>query len=276
MWRIGPALRNKTGRICEQLDLVCRRYPTASGWPPKASRHALACCGVAIHAHMCPMRTLWLALTVFLGALAPTGVLAHPHIFVDAGLLFERDADGRVTHVNVTWRYDELYTLILLQDYGLDPDFDLILTQAEVDATLGFDLNWGGGFEGGLHVFRGGQALELGVPEPVTLSLRPDGRLETTHRREVRGDPGAGAMLEARVYDPEFYVAFEAILPSRLVSGPADVAPCVPDLRRADLDAAYEALAQEIAAIGGSVAAEDNFPAVGALFADRLVFTCAS
>jgi hypothetical protein len=35
------------------------------------------------------------------------------------------------------------------------------------------------------------------------------------------------------------------------------------------------ALEAELAAIGGAVAAEDNFPPVGALFADRLVFSCA-
>jgi hypothetical protein len=50
----------------------------------------------------------------------------------------------------VTWLYDELYTLILLQDYELDPDFDGALTEAEVAGTLGFDLNWNSGFEGGL------------------------------------------------------------------------------------------------------------------------------
>jgi hypothetical protein len=31
------------------------------------------------------------------------------------------DDSGRVTSVEVTWLYDELYTLILLQDYALDP-----------------------------------------------------------------------------------------------------------------------------------------------------------
>jgi hypothetical protein len=60
-----------------------------------------------------------------------------------------------VTSVEVTWLYDELYTLILLQDYALDPDFDGALTEAEVAGTLGFDLNWNSGFEGGLVLTRG-------------------------------------------------------------------------------------------------------------------------
>lgn len=202
-------------------------------------------------------------------AAAPLG--AHPHVFIDAGVTLVPDSEGRVVAVEVTWRYDELYTLIVLQDEGLDPDFDGELTEAEIAATLGFDLNWGAGFDGGLHLFRGDRALEIGPPEAVTLELRPDGRIESVHRRPVSGDPGGAEPVEARVYDGSFYIAFEATLASG-VEGRED---CRPNLVRADLDAAYAALEAELSAIGGAVAAEDNFPAVGALFADRLVFRCA-
>lgn len=214
---------------------------------------------------------LGFGLFVALAAAPVRPALAHPHVFIDAGLALVTGADGTITAVEVTWRYDELYSLILLQDYGLDPDFDGALTDAEVAATLGFDLNWNGGFEGGLVLTRDGTALTLGAPEAVSMTLRPDGRIETTHRRAVSGDPGGGP-VEAQVYDAAFYIAFEATLPSAMTTGGAD---CVPELHRADLDAAYAALETELAAIGGAVAAEDNFPAVGALFADRLVFACA-
>ncbi len=202
------------------------------------------------------------------GVTSPAG--AHPHVFIDAGVTLVPDAEGRVVSVEVTWRYDELYTLIVLQDHGLDPDFDGALTGAEIAATLGFDLNWGAGFDGGLYLTRGDATLEVGAPEPVSLSLRPDGRMESVHRRRVTGDPGGEGPVEARVYDESFYIAFEATLSSGVEGRPG----CAPELVRADLDAAYDALAAELAAIGGAVAAEDNFPAVGALFADRLVFQC--
>ncbi len=194
---------------------------------------------------------------------------AHPHVFIDAGVRLVTDDDGAVTAVEVTWLYDELYTLILLQDYALDMDFDGALTEAEVAETLGFDLNWNSGFEGGLVLTREGEPLTLGAPEPVSLTLRTDGRMQTTHRRPVAGDPGTG-VIEAQVYDEAFFIAFEATLPSALIGA----AECVPELVRADLDAAYAALETELLAIGGVVAAEDNFPAVGALFADTLVFSC--
>jgi ABC-type uncharacterized transport system substrate-binding protein len=203
----------------------------------------------------------------------PSG--AHPHVFIDAGVALTMDAEGKVTGVEVTWLYDELYTLILLQDYGLDEDFDGRLTEAEVTDTLGFDLNWNSGFDGGLVLSRGGETLGLGAPEAVSMTLQPDGRIETVHRRPVTGDPGAGE-IEAQVYDEAFFIAFEATLPSTITGPPSmnDAPDCAPELVRADLDAAYAALEAELAAIGGAVAAEDNFPAVGALFADKLVFSC--
>lgn len=199
----------------------------------------------------------------------PAAASAHPHIFVDAGLRLLRDANGAITAVEVTWRYDELYSLLLAEDYGLDPDYDLQLTEEEVAATLGFDLNWSAGFEGGLVLWQGGQMLEIGAPEPVSLSLLETGQFETTHRRPVRGAVPGGA-VEAQVYDPEFYIAFEMILDI----GVADAPECGAELIRADLDAAYAVLEAALEEIGGAVAAEDNFPAVGAYFADKVVITC--
>ncbi len=201
-------------------------------------------------------------------ALWPTAPAAHPHIFIDAGLRLVIE-DGQVTAVEVTWLYDELYTLILLEDYGLDPDFDMALTEAEIGATLGFDLNWNSGFEGGLTLSRGEAALAVGAPEPVSLALTEGGQLTTTHRRPVT-DPGGAAPIEAQIYDAEFYIAFE--MTGEMAS---DGAPCDVTLVRADLDAAYATLEAAIEEIGGAVSAEDNFPAVGAYFADRVVFECA-
>ena len=216
-----------------------------------------------------PVPRLALSATVALCAgLWPNAPSAHPHIFVDAGLRLVMEG-GAVTAVEVTWLYDELYTLILLEDYALDPDFDLQLTEDEVANTLGFDLNWSHGFEGGLVMRRGDLELELGAPEPVSLALVGEGQLRTTHRRPVM-DVGGAEALVAQVYDPEFYVAFE-MTGEMAVEG----ATCAPQLIRADLDAAYDGLEAAMDAIGGSVAAEDNFPRVGDLFADRVVFECA-
>ncbi|MEQ8367250.1 MAG: DUF1007 family protein [Roseicyclus sp.] len=223
--------------------------------------------GLAVH--IAVMNHVTLRLVLALGLCATQPAQAHPHIFIDAGLELIRDGDGRVTEIMVTWRYDELYSLILLEDYGLDPDFDLSLTETEVAQTLGFDLNWNSGFEGGLVLRQSGEALTLGPPEPVRLTLLDTGQIETTHRRPVIGSVALHP-IEAQVYDPEFYIAFEMILPIAMAGEPR----CEVELIRADLDAAYAILESALAEIGGSVAAEDNFPSVGEYFADSAVLTC--
>ena len=215
----------------------------------------------------CMTRGFRICMLAMLGLLAQP-VSAHPHIFIDAGLVLTRDAEGRVVSVDVTWRYDGLYSLLMLEEYELDPDYDLQLTEAEVSETLGFDLNWGGGFEGGLHMVQDGEPLGLGPLEPVTLTLLPSGQLQSTHRRAVIG--AAPGPLTAQIYDPEFYIAFEMILELAVADAPG----CTVDLVRADLDAAYAVLDAALQEIGGVIAAEDNFPTVGEHFADRMEVTC--
>lgn len=200
--------------------------------------------------------------------LAPGTLQAHPHIFIDAGLHLIVE-EGRVTAVEVTWLYDELYSLLLMQDHGLDEDFDLALTEEEVIRMLGFDLDWSFGFEGGLVLRRGAQELAVGPPQPISLELVAPGQIRTTHRREVT-DPGGDALLDAQVYDPEFYAAFE-MTGDMTVEG----ADCAMELTRADLDAAYAVLEGMLNDIGGSVAEEDNYPEVGIYFADHMEITCA-
>ncbi|MFW5642026.1 MAG: DUF1007 family protein [Roseicyclus sp.] len=238
--------------------------PVAFGPPPRippfgpAQRAAARALGLAMAA----------ALLTHLAAARPA--TAHPHVFIDAGLTLFTAGNGTVDGVEVTWRYDEFYSLILLQDFALDRDFDGRLTEAETAAALGFDLEWNSGFDGGLNLRRGDVALGLGRPEPVSLRLLEDGRLESVHRRPVTGDPGGPAPVEARIYDAAFYVAFDAVLPSG-VSG----TDCVPERVPADLEAAQARLDAALMAMGGAVAAEDDFPRLGGLFADALVFSCA-
>ena len=53
-------------------------------------------------------------------ATGPAPVAAHPHVFIDTGLEIIFDAEGRLTHVKVTWNYDDLYSLLLAEDYKVD------------------------------------------------------------------------------------------------------------------------------------------------------------
>ncbi|NBX43183.1 MAG: DUF1007 family protein, partial [Rhodobacteraceae bacterium] len=140
--------------VAKQCARAGEQFPTAR--PPRRMRAQGGCAraGVAlIFNHMFAPR-LALAVSVMLATATPLG--AHPHIFVDAGLRLRHDPTGALVAVEVTWRYDALYSLLLVGDYVLDPDHDMILTEEETAAMLGFDLNWGGGFEGGLVLGQAG------------------------------------------------------------------------------------------------------------------------
>src|SRR6056297_2811011 len=71
------------------------------------------------------------ALALLLTTLCAPAAWAHPHVFVDVTLRFLPDAEGRLTGVEVTWAYDDFFSLLVLEDRGLDADGDMILTEAE-------------------------------------------------------------------------------------------------------------------------------------------------
>ena len=70
--------------------------------------------------------TRWIVLGCAL--LAAPVAQAHPHVFVEVGLRFVSQPDGRLSGVEVTWRYDDFFSLLVLEDRGLDPDGDMVLT----------------------------------------------------------------------------------------------------------------------------------------------------
>ncbi|MBE9636505.1 DUF1007 family protein [Salipiger mangrovisoli] len=196
-----------------------------------------------------------------LGPAAPA--LAHPHVFADVGLALDLDSERRVVSVDVTWRYDDFFSLLVLQDMGLDADGDGALTPSELESLERFDLdNWYEGFEGDLYLYSGGEKLGLGAPEFVSVSI-DEGRITSVHRRSVTPTPAEGLVIEP--YDPTYYIAFTASLPITLPS------PCAATVLKPDLDAAARKMQAELAQIP-----EDQFLEIepGRDFADRIEVTC--
>lgn len=211
-----------------------------------------------------PLRKLFGAALIS-GVFVASGAGAHPHVFADVGLALALDADRQVVSVEVTWRYDEFFSLLILGDMGLDADGDGALTPDEQTALERFDLdNWYEGFEGDLYMYAAGEKLGLGAPEFVSVALE-DGRITSVHRRSVTPAPAEGLVIEP--YDPTYYIAFEASLPVLLP------APCRATRHRPDLDAAARKLQAELARIP-----EDKFLEIepGRDYADRIEVTCAA
>jgi polyphosphate kinase len=216
------------------------------------------------------------AVAAFAAALGAAPAGAHPHIFVDTGLDMLHDGDGRLVAVRVTWTYDELFSLLLLEDLGLDADFDGILTEAEEAALQGFDMDWPEGYDGDLHVTAGGAPVGLGPPGGHSAELLAGGMLRSVHVRPLDRaiDPAAEAVVVSP-YDKTFYTAYEI--------DPADVsterADCVVEVFTPDLDAAYarlEAALDELAAEASDPLEPIDFPPVGDRFAEEARLTCGS
>ena len=214
-------------------------------------------------------------LATILALAGPVG--AHPHIFVETGLDLLHDEQGRVTGVRITWTYDELFSLLLLEDLGLDDDYDGVLTEAEQARLQGFDMDWPEGFDGDLHLAVDGAPMALGPPREPTAKLLDTGMLRSTHlRRFARPVDGAAEAVMLSPYDKTFYTAYE-IDPAAVSTENPD---CHVTVYTPDLDAAYARLEAALAELAGQ-APEDplepvDFPPVGDQFAEELRLTCDS
>ena len=187
---------------------------------------------------------------------------AHPHVFVDTSLALEVNARGEVVAVDVTWRYDDFFTLLIFEDMGLDPDGDARLTRGELRQLRGFDLEvWPEGFEGDLYVSEGDEKVSLPRPRPTGIAVE-DGRIVATHRRKIPNVPVAEFTLQQ--YDPTFYVHYT--LQSVTASG-----GCTASIVPHDPKSAETALSRALQDV-----TEDMFATIelGIHYADTVGLTC--
>lgn len=195
----------------------------------------------------------------------PAGALAHPHVFVETGLTLILDEAQMVTAVEVTWKYDDLYSLLIMQDMGLDEDADGALTEAELARIDGWDMQWIDGYAGDLYLTdAAGGAVALSGPEPLSTQVE-EARLISRHRRPL-AQPVPAEGLVLRAYDPEFYTAYDLTL------GVSLPAPCSADVVPPDEGDAYRK-AEEVMAEFPEDAMD--VPLLGHVFAETVTIACA-
>lgn len=211
-------------------------------------------------------RTLLTAAAVMLASPA----LAHPHLFIDTGVEVLFDADGSAGGVRISWTYDEMYSLLILQDRGLDKDYDGILTDAELAVLNGFDMDWDPGYEGDTYALLGEAPIDLGRPQDWTVALR-DGKIVSSHVRRLAGPAAVSQVpLIVQSYDPSFYAAYR-IVGTPVLTGRTS---CTAQVFEPDLAAADDFLQQALAELNATGDVEGEFPAVGAAYADEVRVTC--
>lgn len=202
---------------------------------------------------------------------AGTGpALAHPHVWIDARIEVLLDDRNQATGLRISWTYDDLYSLYVVGDMGLDPDWDGQLTPEEEARLAGFDMNWDPSFPGDTYALLGAAPLALSRPTDWTASYG-DGKITSTHLRRFDAPVPVGALpLVVQVYDPSYYVAYALPFDPVVVGGQ----DCRAEVFVPELDAAQQELLAALSEYTPDVDLEASFPAVGAAFAEEVRVTC--
>ncbi|MFT6073938.1 MAG: polyphosphate kinase [Yoonia sp.] len=200
----------------------------------------------------------------------PVPATAHPHIFVEAQVTVIFADDGAIL-VKLDWFYDDLFSLLVTSDLGIDMDGDLLLTTDE-QALLDDQITaWPPDYTGDLEVSQDVVALTLADKQNHTMTYER-GLFHEAHIRPIDAVADPAAPLEIRVYDPSFYTAYELRTPV-IIAGRDD---CAVQINSADIDAAYALAESQLDGRDPSTVGPDEyFPAIGDAFADTIVVTCA-
>lgn len=219
------------------------------------------------------MRVCLLLLGLGLVCPVPRAAQAHPHEFVDIAISLRFDAQARLDRLDVRWTWDDLTSMLMLEDFGLDPDGDGRLTDGERGQLAARFGDWPEGFEGDLYLTRQGRPVALGGPQQVQGDYR-DGRMVVEFSRDLPQPLGmAGMPLVMQAYDPSYYVAYDLDGEPRIEGGDG----CTLAIRKADVAAArrlYDRLLGELTE--EEIMEQGMFPEVGGAFADEILVTCAA
>jgi ABC-type uncharacterized transport system substrate-binding protein len=207
-----------------------------------------------------------LALLAALLVLTPAAATAHPHVFIEGGVDFLFDGEGRLESLRVTWIYDPLNSLFMLEDLGLPVDAPE-LEPADRARLAAYQTERVEGYDGDSYLWHHGERIGLSGPLAPEAEIR-DGQVAIMFRRDVatpfRPDPST----EVQVYDPTYFTAYAITDAPRLEGAPAGCgAEVVPFRPTSDLVILQQQLLD--IPIDGDPTGDP-----GALFAERVRVTC--
>ncbi len=218
---------------------------------------------------MIQMRSLLLAASLCL--LTVPSAQAHPHLFVDVSHTLLFDDQGRLVGLRARWSYDEMFSLLMVEDGEYDSDGDGRVTGAELARFQLWDADWPVDYGGDVEITLDGRAVPLQGPDDWAAQWQ-EGRAVSIHTRRLAIPLDiTGAELEIRPYDPDFYVDY-SIVDAPAYSGRDD---CTGDIYEPDPDAVPQELADAIAELGAETTpGEAGLPAVGRLYAELERIRC--
>lgn len=202
-----------------------------------------------------------------------TPAAAHPHAFIDTSIEVIFDDQGQAAALRIGWVYDELTTLMIIEDGGDDRDGDGSISAAELETLKGFDMDWGEDFLGDTYAKMGGRPVALSLtPEDWTTDWK-DGRLISTHVRRFAAPVTVGAEpLVILPYDPGYYAAY-TIQGAPVLTGRAD---CRAEVFVPDIGGRYAELVSALQEYTPDMDIEEvGFPNVGEELSEEVRVTCA-
>lgn len=200
-------------------------------------------------------------------ALTPAGVAAHPHIFIEGGVDFLFDDSGRIDRLRVTWIYDPLNSLFMLEDLGIDADVELPLQPDDRARLAAYQTDWIEGFDGDSYLYHGDARIALSGPQEVEAELR-DGQVVIAFVRAIETPLRPDDTTVVEIYDPTYFTAYSVTATPRLEGASegcrAEVIPFQP---------APEIIALQRRLLTVPIDADPEGDP-GALFAERVRITC--
>jgi polyphosphate kinase len=196
---------------------------------------------------------------------APAAGQAHPHIFIDGGVDFRFDAEGRLAGLQVTWIYDAMTSLLMLDDLGIDGTVPL--EAGDRQRLAAYQTSWEAGFDGDSYLRDGDRRIALSGPLDPGSEIR-DGKVVITFRRDVEMPFHPGTDTVAEIYEPTYFTAYAITETPRLEGGAegcrAEVVPFRPS-------ASLRPLLDKLGAVPIDATPDED---LGRLFADKVRLTC--
>lgn len=173
-----------------------------------------------------------LALAAGLALALPMTAAAHPHVFVDARFALVTDDDGGLTAIDVTWRFDAIYTQVVVPDF--DADGDGRLSPAEAEELAGVFFDGLGEYDYFTRVTLDGEPVQ--TIEARAAAARLDGeRLVVSFTIPLAG--GRPDRVELIAFDEEVFVAYDVAPDDGAAAGRGTALAC--QSQDFDLDSWY-------------------------------------
>ena len=198
----------------------------------------------------------------------PQVASAHPHVFIDGGVDFVMDGSGDLTALRITWIYDPLASLFLLEDLGIASLDDSDLTpelRAELAAS---QTSWMEGYDGDSYLWHDGDRVALSGPVDPTARIE-DGRIVYSFLRDVSTPLRPGADTTVKIYDPTYYSAY-AVTQTARIEGPSE--GCIAEVEPFEPTPLLARLQESLAAIPADGMPEDS--EIGVRFAEKAHIRC--